>query len=161
LAGMTTYLIPLMIGARDVAFPRLNALSFWVLLFGGILVYMSFVTGGASNAGWFAYAPLSEPTFSSTNGVTYWILGLLAAGIGTVAGAINMIVTIVTLRTRGMSIRRLPLFAWMTLVNSFLMIFALPILNASLVMLLIDRLFNSNVYNPAFGGSALLWQHYF
>jgi len=161
LAGMTAYMVPLMIGAKDVAFPRLNALSFWVMLFGGILFYLSFFTGGASNAGWFAYTPLSEPGFSSTNGVTYWICGLLAAGVGTVTGAINMIVTIIKLRAPGMTIRRVPLFIWMTLVNSFLMLAALSVLNAALVMLLIDRQFNAQVFAPAFGGSAMLWQHYF
>jgi cytochrome c oxidase subunit I len=161
LAGMSIYAVPLMIGARDVAFPRLNALSFWIQLFGGILLYFSFVAGGAPNAGWFSYAPLSEPTFSISNGVTYWILALTCLGIGSIAGAINMIVTIVTLRVPGQTIRRLPLFVWMTLVNSFLILMALPVLNGALVMLLIDRLLNAHVFAPAFGGSALLWQHYF
>ncbi|HVA77476.1 MAG TPA: cytochrome c oxidase subunit I [Candidatus Binataceae bacterium] len=161
LAGMSIYAVPLMIGARDVAFPRLNAMSFWIQLFGGILLYFSFVAGGAPNAGWFSYAPLSEPAFSISNGVTYWVLALTCLGIGSIAGAINMIVTIVTLRVRGQTIRRLPLFVWMTLVNSFLIIMALPVLNGALVMLLIDRLLNAHVFSPAFGGSALLWQHYF
>ncbi|MGH7778739.1 MAG: cytochrome c oxidase subunit I [Candidatus Binataceae bacterium] len=161
LAGISAYVIPLMIGARDVAFPRLNALSFWIQLFGGILLYFSFIAGGAPNAGWFSYPPLSEPTFSISNGVTYWVLGLTCAGIGSITGAINMIVTIMKLRVAGQTIRRLPLFVWMTLVNSFLIIMALPVLNAALVMLLIDRLLNAQVFNPAFGGSALLWQHYF
>jgi cytochrome c oxidase subunit I len=161
LAGITTYVVPLMIGAKDVAFARLNALSFWVQLFGGVLLYLSFVTGGAPDAGWYSYTPLNESAYSFSNGVSYWVLGLVGVGIGTLAGAINMIVTIVTLRPAGMTIRRLSLFVWMTLVNSFLMVFALPILNAALVMLLIDRLLNAHFFSPAFGGSALLWQHYF
>ena len=161
LTGFTAYMIPLMIGARDVAFPRLNAMSFWVQLFGGILLYFSFIAGGAPNAGWFAYTPLSERAFSSTPGMDYWILGLACVGIGTLAGAINFAVTIISLRVPGMSIRRLPLFVWMTLVNSFLMILALPVLNAALVMLLVDRLFNAHLFDPSWGGSALLWQHYF
>jgi len=161
LAGMSIYAVPLMIGARDVAFPRLNALSFWLQLFGGFLLYFSFLAGGAPNAGWFSYAPLSEPTFSISNGVTYWVLALTCLGIGSIAGGINMIVTIVTLRVSGQTIRRLPLFVWMTLVNSFLIIMALPVLNGALVMLLADRLLNAHIFSPAFGGSALLWQHYF
>ncbi len=161
LAGMSVYAVPLMIGARDVAFPRLNAMSFWLQLFGGILLYFSFFGGGAPNAGWFSYTPLSEPAFSITNGLTYWVLALTCLGISSIAGAINMIVTIMNLRVQGQTIRRLPLFVWMTLVNSFLILMALPVLNAALVMLLIDRLLNAHVFAPAFGGSALLWQHYF
>ncbi|MHB8382463.1 MAG: cytochrome c oxidase subunit I, partial [Candidatus Binataceae bacterium] len=143
LVGMSVYVIPLMIGARDMAFPRLNALSFWLQLFGGILLYFSFFAGGAPNAGWFSYAPLSEPAFSISNGLTYWVLALTCLGISSIAGAINMIVTIVTLRVQGQTIRRLPLFVWMTLVNSFLILMALPVLNGALVMLLVDRLLNA------------------
>src|SRR6476661_432497 len=137
LIGFANYLVPLMIGARDVAFPRLNALSFWLLLFSGLLLYYSFIAGGAPDAGWFAYAPLSEKPYSTTPGMDYYAVGLLASGIGTVAAAINLIVTILTLRAPGMTLRRLPLFVWMTLFNSVLIILALPALNASLVMLLI------------------------
>jgi cytochrome c oxidase subunit 1/cytochrome c oxidase subunit I+III len=161
LAGMSIYAIPLMIGARDVAFPRLNAMSFWLQLFGGILLYFSFFAGGAPNAGWFSYAPLSEPAYSFSNGLTYWVLALTCLGISSIAGAINMIVTIITLRVPGQTIRRLPLFVWMTLVNSFLILMALPVLNGALMLLLVDRLLNAHVFTPAFGGSALLWQHYF
>jgi cytochrome c oxidase subunit I len=161
LIGLGTYLVPLMIGARDMAFPRLNALSYWLLLFGGLLLYFSFVAGGAPDAGWFSYAPLSEPAYATGTGVDYWALGLLVIGIGTVASGINFIVTIVTLRAPGMSIRRLPLFVWMTLVNAFLIIVALPALNASLVMLLIDRRLGSRFFDASAGGSPILWQHYF
>ncbi|HJT86497.1 MAG TPA: cytochrome c oxidase subunit I [Bryobacteraceae bacterium] len=161
LLGLATYFTPLMIGASDVAFPRLNAFSFWLLLFGGILLYFSFWAGGAPDAGWFSYPPLSEHPYSPLPGLDYWALGLLAIGVGTVASALNLIVTILTLRTPGMTIRRLPLFVWMVLVNGFLIIFALPALNASLVMLLIDRLLHGLFFLPQGGGSAILWQHYF
>ncbi|MBA3945964.1 MAG: cytochrome c oxidase subunit I [Herpetosiphonaceae bacterium] len=161
LIGFATYLVPLMIGATDMAFPRLNALSFWLLVFGGLLLYWSFMAGGAPATGWFSYAPLSEKQFSSNAGPDYWALGLLATGIGTVMSGVNFIVTIITLRAPGLTIRRLPLFVWMTLINSFLILFALAALNASLVMLLMDRLLQARFFNPAVGGSAILWQHYF
>jgi cytochrome c oxidase subunit 1/cytochrome c oxidase subunit I+III len=161
LIGIATYLSPLMIGARDMAFPRLNALSFWLLVFGGLVLYYSFVAGGAPDAGWFAYAPLTEKDFSPNPGLDYYCIGLLITGIGTVAAGINLIVTIFTLRAPGMTIRRLPLFVWMVLINSFLIIWALPSLNASLVMLFFDRQLNAHFYSPQYGGSALLWQHDF
>jgi cytochrome c oxidase subunit I len=162
LIGLATYLVPLMIGARDMAFPRLNALSFWLLVFGGLLLNFSFITqGGAPDVGWFSYAPLSEKPFSSTTGTDYWALGLLVAGIGTVASGINLIATILTLRAKGLTIRRLPLFVWMVLVNSFLIILALSILNATLAMLLADRLLGAHFFKPSTGGSAVLWQHLF
>jgi cytochrome c oxidase subunit I len=164
LIGFATYVVPLMIGARDMAFPRLNALSFWMLLFGGLLLHYSFVAGPGASApdvGWFAYAPLSERPYASSSGVSYWALGLLVTGIGTIASALNLIVTILTLRTPGMSMRRLPLFVWMVFVNGFVILAALSVLNAALVMLLADRLFDANFFRPAAGGSALLWQHLF
>src|SRR2546427_9428615 len=133
--GFGNYLVPLMIGARDLAFPRLNALSFWVFLFGGLLLYFSFVSGGAPNAGWFSYAPLSEKPFATNLGLDYWAVGLLVVGIGTVGTGINLITTVWKLRAPGMTIRRLPLFVWMSVVNSVLIVLALPVLNASLVML--------------------------
>jgi len=166
LTGFANYLVPLMIGARDVAFPRLNALSYWLLLFGGLLLYFSFLAGGAPNAGWFSYAPLSEPQYSSGPGMDYWALGLLVLGIGTIASAVNLIVTILTLRADGLTIRRLPLFVWMTFVNSFLMLAALPALNAALVMLLVDRLLGGHFFlaqgaGAAAGRGPVLWQHFF
>ncbi|MGB2691190.1 MAG: cbb3-type cytochrome c oxidase subunit I, partial [Thermodesulfobacteriota bacterium] len=122
LIGLGVYLVPLMIGARDMAFPRLNALSFWLVIFGGILLYYSFLTqSGPSEVGWFAYAPLSEKPFSLNKGPTYWALGLLATGISSVASGLNNIVTILTMRVKGMTMRRLPLFVWMILVTSFLL----------------------------------------
>jgi cytochrome c oxidase subunit 1/cytochrome c oxidase subunit I+III len=162
LIGIATYLVPLMIGARDMAFPRLNALSFWLLFFGGLMLHFSFFTqGGAPDVGWFSYAPLSEKPYSFTTGIDYWALGLLATGIGTVAAGINLIVTTLALRVPGLSIRRLPLFVWMVLVNSFLIIFALSILNAALVMILMDRVLGAHFFTPTTGGSAILWQHLF
>jgi len=161
LLGLANYFTPLMIGARDMALPRLNAFSFWVFLLGGLLLYLSFADGHAPSAGWFSYTPLSEKGYSSRNGMDYWALALLGIGVGTIATAINLIVTIVNLRTDGLTFRRLPLFVWMVFVNSFLIIAALPALNASLVMLLVDRMLNAHFFLPLGGGSPILWQHYF
>lgn len=161
LLGLANYLTPLMIGARDMALPRLNAFSFWVFLFGGVLLYFSFVSGHAPSAGWFSYAPLSEKGYSNRNGLDYWALALLGIGVGTIATAINLIVTIINLRVEGLTIRRLPLFVWMVFVNSFLIIAALPALNASLVMLLVDRQLHAHFFTQLGGGSPILWQHFF
>jgi cytochrome c oxidase subunit I len=161
LVGFANYLVPLMIGARDMAFPRLNAMSYWLVPFGGLLLHFSFLTGGAPAAGWFSYAPLSETPFSSTQGTDYWVVALLVLGVGSVGGAINVVATVLTLRAPGLTIRRLPLFVWMTFVTSILILLALPVLNASLVMLLIDRQLDAHFFLPAGGGSAILWQHFF
>ncbi|MFN2275765.1 MAG: cytochrome c oxidase subunit I [Anaerolineales bacterium] len=161
LIGFATYFVPLMIGARDMAFPRLNALSFWLLVFGGLLLYYSFLAGGAPTAGWFSYAPLSSNTFSTSQGLSYWALGLLTVGVGSLAAAINLIVTIIALRADGMRLTRVPLFVWMVLVNGFILLFALPPLNAALVMLLADRLLNANFFVTSSGGSPILWQQFF
>jgi cytochrome c oxidase subunit I len=161
LIGFANYLVPLMVGARDVAFPRLNALGFWLLCFGGLLLYYSFAAGGAPAAGWFSYAPLSEKPYSSSPGLDYWAMGLLGIGVGTVAAAINLIVTILTLRAPGMKLQRVPLFVWMVLVNGFIILFAMPPLNAALVMLLVDRQLSAHFFSAAAGGSPILWQHYF
>src|SRR5438477_5872485 len=112
LIGMGNYLVPLMIGARDMAFPRLNALGFWVTLFGGLLVYYSFATGGAPAIGWFAYAPLTERTFARTAATDLWALGLIVSGVGTVTGAVNFVATILAMRAPGMSLRKIPFFTW-------------------------------------------------
>jgi cytochrome c oxidase subunit I len=165
LVGFATYMVPLMIGARDMAFPRLNALSFWVQIFGGLMLYFSFATsginGGAPAVGWFSYAPLSETAYSYGPGVNYWILGLLGIGVGTLTAGINLMATIISMRAPGMSIRRLPLFVWMTLITGFLIVVVMPILNAGLVMLLADRLLNAHFFRADTGGSAVLWQHVF
>ncbi len=161
LVGFANYIVPLMIGARDMAFPRLNAMSYWLFPFGGALLHFSFFAGGAPQTGWFSYAPLSETPYSSTMGTDYWALALLVLGIGSVAGAINIIVTVVTLRAPGLTMRRLPLFVWMTFVTAFLIILALPVLNAALVMLLVDRQLDAHIFQAHGGGSAILWQHFF
>jgi cytochrome c oxidase subunit I len=161
LVGLANYFVPLMIGARDMAFPRLNALGYWLFPFGGLLLHFSLVTGGAPSAGWFSYAPLSETPYSSTMGTDYWVLALLVLGIGSVSGAINIIATVITLRAPGLTIRRLPLFVWMTFVTAILIILALPVLNASLVMLIIDRRLDAHFFQANGGGSAILWQHFF
>jgi cytochrome c oxidase subunit I len=161
LIGLANYFVPLMIGARDMAFPRLNALSYWLLPCGGLLLHFSLLAGGAPAVGWFSYAPLSESPYASTQGVDYWVLALLILGVGSVAASINLIATILTLRAPGLTIRRLPLFVWMVFINSFLVILALPALNAAIVMLFIDRHLSTNFFVPSHGGSAILWQHFF
>jgi cytochrome c oxidase subunit 1 len=159
--GFGNYIVPIMLGARDMAFPRLNALSYWLFLFGGLFMYTSFVAGGAPNAGWFSYAPLTETQFSPTHGMDYWVLGLNLLGISSLAGSINFIVTILNLRAPGMTINRLPLFVWMTLVTSFLLIFAFPSVTVAVVLLFFDRQLGTNFYVAKMGGDPLLWQHLF
>ncbi len=159
--GFSVYFTPLMIGANEMAFPRLNAFSLWMTLFGGLLLYFSFAAGGAPNAGWFNYAPLNEKNYSESNGIDYYCLGLLVGGIGTVTTAVNLIVTVLYYRVNGMSLKKLPLFVWMIFVNSFLILGALPSLNAALAMLLLDRQFEAHFFTSSSGGSALLWQHLF
>ncbi len=161
LGGFGNFLVPLMIGARDMAFPRLNAMSFWLFLFGGLLTYFSFLAGGAPSIGWFAYAPLTEYAFSRGTSTDYWILGLLVAGVGTVAGAINLATTILTMRAPGMTLGRLPLFVWMMLIDAILVLFAMPPLTAAQIMLLLDRMLGAHFFDTQAGGSALLWQHLF
>src|SRR5918999_1606196 len=153
------YMIPLMIGARDVAFPRLNAFSYWVFLFGGLFIYSSFFLGGAPNGGWFGDAPLS--TALPGNGMTYYSLGLQILGAASLAGAVNFIVTILNMRAPGMTMMRLPVFMWMSLVTSFLISFAMPVLAVGLFQLMFDRVYDANFFNPAAGGEPLLWQHLF
>jgi cytochrome c oxidase subunit I len=161
LVGFGNYFVPLMIGARDMAFPRLNAMSYWLFPFGGFLLHFSVAAGGAPAGGWFAYAPLTETPFSSTQGTDYWILALLVLGVGSVATAINLVATILSLRAPGLTMGRLPLFVWMTFVTSILMILALPVLNAAIVLLLVDRQLDAHVFLASGGGNTLLWQHFF
>src|SRR5438034_1206440 len=139
-ASFFNFLIPLMIGARDVAFPRLNAFSYWVFLLGGLFLNLSFFTGGnifkgelgAPGTGWYGYAPLTLTRFSPDNGVDFWMLGLQILGIASIAGGLNFIVTILNMRAPGMTLFRMPVFVWMSLVTSFLIVFALPILGVAL-----------------------------
>jgi cytochrome c oxidase subunit 1 len=153
------YLIPLQIGARDVAFPRLNAFSYWVFLFAGIFTYSSFFLGGAPDGGWFGYANLN--TRLPGPGMTYYSLGLQLAGVASLASAVNFIVTILNERAPGMSLMRMPVFTWMTLVVSFLLLFALPVIAIALFQLMFARLFGATFFDPAAGGDPVLWQHLF
>ena len=158
-AAFTNYLTPLMIGARDVAFPRLNALSYWVFLFGGIFLLSSFVLGGAPNGGWFGYAPNSVA--EAGNNMTFYALGLIILGISSTVSAVNLAVTIINMRAPGMTMMRLPVFMWMTLVVQFLLIFALPVITVALVELLFDRQFGTHFFDAGVGGDPILWQHLF
>jgi cytochrome c oxidase subunit I len=160
LAGFGNYMVPLMIGARDMAFPRLNALSFWLLLFGGIVFYVS-IFFDAPQAGWTMYTPLSDDAFSSTGGVDAWILLIHLTGLSSLIGAINFIATIHNMRARGMSWGRMPLFIWSILIYSYLLVAALPSVAAAVTMLLTDRHFGTDFFDATGGGDPLLWQHLF
>ncbi len=160
-AGFGNYLIPLMIGARDMTFPKLNALSYWTFLFGGLFMYSSFMFGGAPNDGWFSYAPLTEKFYSPTHGMDFWILGILLLGFATTIGSINFIVTVIQLRAPGLTLTRLPLFVWTMTVTSFLAVFSLPSLTTAVLLLFLDRQLGAHFYNVGQGGTALLWQHLF
>ena len=167
-AGLSNYLVPLMIGARDMAFPRLNAFGFWMFLFGAVLLHFSYIGapglsghGSAPDVGWFAYAPLTGRAFSRGNSTDYWTLSLLVSGIGSLASATNVIATVFSMRCKGMTLMRMPLFVWMMVVVSGMMLVALPPLTAAQIMLLIDRYLGGNFFNTQAGGSAVLWQHFF
>ena len=160
-AGFGNYLVPLMIGARDMAFPKLNALSYWTYLFAGCFMYSSFFLGGAPNDGWFSYAPLTENLYSPTHGMDFWIMGILLLGFATTIGSINFIVTIIQLRAPGMTLTRMPAFVWAQFVTAFLAVFSIPSLTTAVLLLLLDRQMGAHFFNVAQGGSALLWQHLF
>jgi cytochrome c oxidase subunit I len=161
-AGFANFLVPLMIGARDMAFPRLNALSYWLFLLGGIILYSSwFAAGGAPRAGWTGYVPLSEASFTPGNGMDLWILSLHVLTISSLAGAINFLVTIHRMRTPGMSWMRMPLFVWSIEVYAALLVLALPALSAGLTLLLLDRQAGTHFFLPDQGGNAVLYQHVF
>ncbi len=160
-ASFFNFLIPLMVGARDVAFPRLNAFSYWVFLLGGIFLNLSFLLGGAPNVGWFGYSNLTSTQFSPGHGVDFWALGLQILGIASLAAAFNFIVTIVNMRAPGLSLMRMPPFVWMTLVTSFLIILAFPVITVALVFLLFDRFTGTHFFIPSGGADPLLWQHLF
>ncbi|MEN8144379.1 MAG: cytochrome c oxidase subunit I [Gemmatimonadota bacterium] len=160
-AAFFNFIVPLQIGARDVAFPRLNAFSFWAFLLGGLFMNASFFFGGAPDAGWFGYANLTSTQYSPGVRVDFWILGLAVLGISSIVAALNFIVTIINLRAPGMRFMRMPLFTWMTLITSFLLVLAFPAITVGLVLLLFDRNFGTLFFNPAAGGDVLLWQHLF
>jgi len=160
-AAFFNLMVPLMIGARDVAFPRLNAFSYWLFLFGAILLQSGWFLGGSPNVGWFAYAPLTSSSFSPGNGMEFYIVGLGVLGISSVAAALNFIVTIINMRAPGMSLMRMPVFIWMTLITSFLLITAFPVITVGLIELYFDRTFGMNFFNPDAGADVVLWQHLF
>ena len=159
-AAFFNFLIPLMIGARDVAFPRLNALSYWIFLAGGLVLTSSFFLGGAPDTGWFAYAPISGGTYSGS-GMDYYVIGLLILGLSSLAAALNFAVTIINMRAPGMTMMRLPVFVWMTLIVAFLLILALPVLTVALIQLLFDRQYTTSFFLTEGGGDPILWQHLF
>jgi cytochrome c oxidase subunit 1 len=160
-AAFMNYLIPLQIGARDVAFPRMNALSFWVFLGGGIVLNSAWFLGGGADGGWFNYAPNNGVVFSPTNGIDYWNLGLILTGIASLIGAVNLITTVLNMRAPGMTLMRMPVFTWMSFVTQFLLLFAIPVLTAAQFLLLFDRLFDAKFFDVASGGDPLLWEHLF
>src|SRR6201998_252241 len=168
LFGFANYIVPLQIGARDMAFPRVNAFSFWLTAFGGFLLYYSFLggaglygVGNAPDVGWFAYAPLTARSFSPGHATDYWALALIVSGFGTLGTAINIIATIISMRCKGMTLMRMPLFAWLMFVVSGLTLILIPPLPASQLMLLVDRYLGGHFFDPQAGGSAVVWMHFF
>lgn len=168
LFGFGNYLVPLMIGARDMAFPRLNAFSFWIFFFGALLLYFSVLGGtglyggsGIPDQGWFAYAPLTSVAFSKSHAADYWALGILISGIGTIGTAVNIVATTLCMRCKGMRLNRMPLFVWLMLVTSAMAVAAIPPLSAAQIMLLIDRFLGGHFFDTQAGGSAVLWAHFF
>ena len=168
LFGFGNYLIPLMIGARDMAFPRLNAWSFWLTAFGGLLLYFSFIGGNglygagtAPDVGWFAYAPLTATAFSVGHSTDFWTLGLLVSGFGSIGTAINILATIVCLRCPGMTLGKMPLFAWLNLVMAAMVLLAISPLTAAQMMLSLDRFLGAHFFDTLAGGSAVMWMHFF
>jgi cytochrome c oxidase subunit 1 len=166
--GFANYLIPLMIGARDMAFPRLNAFSFWLTAFGGLLLYFSLVganglygAGNAPDVGWFAYAPLTSRTFSVGHSTDFWTLSLLVSGFGSIGTAVNILTTILCMRCPGMSLDKMPLLAWLNLVMSGMVILAISPLTAAQLMLLVDRYLGGHFFDTQAGGSAVIWMHFF
>ncbi|HET7892349.1 MAG TPA: cytochrome c oxidase subunit I [Candidatus Sulfotelmatobacter sp.] len=168
LFGFANYLIPLMIGARDMAFPRLNAFSLWMTVFGCLLLYFSLVganglfgAGNAPDVGWFAYAPLTSQTFSVGHSTDFWTLALLVSGFGSIGTAINIVATILCMRCPGMTLAKMPLFAWLNLIMAGLVILAISPLTAAQIMLLVDRYLGGHFFDTQAGGSAVIWMHFF
>jgi cytochrome c oxidase subunit 1 len=168
LFGFGNYLIPLMLGARDMAFPRLNAFSFWIAAFGGLLLYFSFLgghglygAGTAPDVGWFAYAPLTARVFSPGHSTDYWTLGILLSGVGSIGTALNIVTTTVCMRCPGMTLGRMPLLVWLYFVTCFMVFVAVSPLTAAQIMLLTDRYLGAHFFDTQAGGSAVLWMHFF
>jgi len=160
-AAFFNYLIPLQIGARDVAFPRLNAFSYWVYLFGGIFITVPIFFAVAPDGGWFGYTPLTTRAYSPAINIDFWVIGLQILGVSSLAAAFNFATTIINLRAPGMTLMRMPMFTWMSFVVQFLVILAFPVITVALVFLLFDRFFGTNFYTVAAGADPLLWQHLF
>ncbi len=160
-AGFANWIMPLQIGAPDVAFPRLNMFAYWLYLFGSIIAVAGFLTpNGAADFGWFAYSPLTDAVHSPGIGSDMWIMGLAFSGFGTILGSVNFITTIICLRAPGMTMFRMPMFVWTVLLTGVLVLLAFPVLAAALLVLEADRKFGAHVFEAANGGS-LLWQHLF
>src|SRR5436305_10330196 len=155
------FIIPLQIGARDVAFPRLNAFSYWAFILGGIMLNISFLLGGAPDAGWFGYANLTTRTYSPGPGIDFWMLGLQVLGVASIAAALNFLVTIINMRAPGLSFMRLPIFCWMSLITMILLLLAFPSITVGLILLMFDRFFDTNFYSVPQGVDPILWQHLF
>jgi cytochrome c oxidase subunit 1/cytochrome c oxidase subunit I+III len=161
LFGFINYVVPLQIGARDMAFPRLNALSYWTFLFGALILHFSFLLNAVPDMGWYAYAPLTVRPYTTNQGVDFWVISLLVTAVGSIATALNVVVTVAKLRAPGMTAFRVPIFSWMAVATSIIALYALPPLAAAQVMLLFDRQFGTHFYNTALGADPLLWQHLF
>jgi cytochrome c oxidase subunit 1 len=160
-AAFFNYIVPLQIGARDVAFPRLNAFSYWVFLAGAVIMHLSFVLRMVPDAGWFMYANLTSLAYSPSKGVDFWIVGLQVLGVASLAAALNFLITIIQLRAPGMTLMRMPLFTWTTFITSILIVLAFPVIAVALIELMFDRLFGTNFFNTAGGGDPIVWQHLF
>ncbi|HEY7626520.1 MAG TPA: cytochrome c oxidase subunit I [Ilumatobacteraceae bacterium] len=159
--GLANYFLPLQIGARDVAFPRLNAFGFWCFLFGGIFLNTSWFLGGAADGGWFMYQPNASSLFSPSHGIDFWALGLQIAGIASLTSSLNLIVTVLNMRAPGMTLMKMPIFTWMALVVQFLLVFAIPVITVALFLLMFQRNFGAQFFNVDAGADPLLWQHLF
>ena len=160
-AAFGNYLIPLQIGARDVAFPRLNAFSFWCFAAGGIFINTSWFFGGAPDAGWFGYMTNSSATFSPSHGMDFYALGLQIVGIASLVSAINLLVTVINMRAPGMTLLKMPVFTWMMTVVQFLLLFGIPVITVALFLMTFDRIFDANFFNVEAGADPLLWEHLF
>ncbi|HEX2717142.1 MAG TPA: cytochrome c oxidase subunit I [Gemmatimonadaceae bacterium] len=160
-AAFFNFLIPLQIGARDVAFPRLNAFSYWVFLFGGIFMNISWLFAAAPDGGWFGYTPLTTRTYSPGMSIDFWVLSLQILGVSSLAAGFNFLTTIINMRAPGMNLMRMPMFTWAAFITQFLIVLAFPVITIALVFLLFDRFFGTNFYQTSAGADPLLWQHLF
>ena len=161
LAGIGNYIVPLQIGAADMAFPRINALSFWMIPFSGLIAASGFFLGGAADAGWTAYPPLSSITYSPGPGMNLWIMTVVLVGTSSILGAVNFLVTVFRMRAPGMTLFRMPIMVWTIIVTSVLVLMGTPVLTSALIMLFVDRNFGGSFFDPTTGGSAILWQNIF